>query len=88
MRPTSLLPGLDSFVLGCSKTGHFQLNGFCGFDALVSKEVTAAAGHRPAESSVCVLKEDAGVALSLQHPVPVERVICLKRTLKVLEESV
>ena len=41
--------------------------------------------YRPAESSVCVLEEDARVSLCLQHPVPVELVVGVQGTFKVLK---
>lgn len=37
----------------------------------------AADEYRPAESSVCVLEEDACVTLRLKHPVPVKLIVCM-----------
>lgn len=48
---------------------------------------SAANGYRPAESSVCVLEEDARVSLSLQHPVPVKLIVCVQGTFEVLKQS-
>lgn len=41
----------------------------------IPQVLSFSAADEPAESSMCVLKEDASVSLSLQHSVPVKRVV-------------
>lgn len=77
----TLLP-LRCSASGCNDnivTNAFELNWFKSYEFQLKGE--------PAESCMCVLQKHSRVPLSLQHPVPVKRVVWQQRTFEILTEN-